>query len=244
MELLPIRSGGAAWVCFLLLAALLQQQMPQAHAAWRGLASQEETASEFRKVNPDAYWLYASQRAEPSEPSKTPTATLPGSGKSNPNIAPYAPTPMPVVERMLELAEVSSGDVVYDLGSGDGRVVIMAAQKYGAKAVGIEINDRLVKGSSEKIRELRLDGLATIIKGNLLQADIKPATVVFVYLLPQANEKIRPLLEKNLKPGARVIAHDFRFLGWQWEKTADVEVDGAIHHLYLYRISGAVSSMP
>ncbi len=150
-------------------------------------------------------------------------------------VVPYVPTPPDVVEKMLELAKVGPEDVVYDLGSGDGRIVIMAAQKFGAQAVGVELDDELYKQSSARIKELGLDKRAKIIHGNLFEANFRPATVVTLYLLTSVNEKLRPYLEKQLSPGTRVVSHDFKMPGWSGEKMVDVtSQDGVSHTIYLY----------
>lgn len=153
-------------------------------------------------------------------------------------LAPYYPTPRPVVERMLQFAAVKPGDKVFDLGSGDGRIVIMAAQQFQADATGVEIDERLVKESSERIHSLGLDGKARIVQGDLLKQDYSPADVLMVYLLPSANEKLRPILERQLRNGTRIVAHDFLFRGWTAEREKYIEDDGAgrSHTLYLYLI--------
>lgn len=152
-------------------------------------------------------------------------------------LAPFVPSPPQVVEKMLQLADVKPGDTVYDLGCGDGRIVIMAAQKFGAKAVGVELDDDLYQKTSERVKELKLEGKVKIIHGNLLDVDLSPATVVTLYLLPDSNDKVRPNLEKYLKPGARVVSHDFEMRGWKEAKveTMDTEDVGS-HTIYLYRI--------
>lgn len=152
-------------------------------------------------------------------------------------LAPYYPTPETIVERMLQLGELKAGEKMFDLGSGDGRIVIMAAQKFHADATGIELDSELVRQSSEKIQSLRLQKTARIIHGDLLKQDVSSADLVTVYLLPSSNEKIRPMLEKQLKKGARVVAHDFEIPGWTPEKVEHIEDDGEgrSHTLYLYR---------
>ncbi len=152
-------------------------------------------------------------------------------------IVPFVPTPPEVVERMLELAKVDRHDIVYDLGSGDGRIVIMAAQKFGAQAVGVELDDELFKKSSERIAELGLEKKAKIIHGNIFDADVRPATVVTLYLLTSVNEQIRPLLEKQLRPGTRVVSHDFEMHGQGWEpkKVERMTLENGVEHtIYFY----------
>ena len=149
--------------------------------------------------------------------------------------APFVPTPMPVVEKMLELAHVTRDDTVYDLGSGDGRIVIMAAQKFGAQAVGIEMDDDLYKQSSARIAELGLEKRARILHANMYETDMRPATVVTLYLLTMVNERLRPLLEKQLRSGARVVSHDFQVPGWKTEKVETITSDNGLSDtLYLY----------
>lgn len=148
---------------------------------------------------------------------------------------PYVPTPQDIVDKMLELAKVTSDDVVYDLGSGDGRIVITAAQKYGAHAVGVEINPDLYRESSSRIKELGLDDRAHIICEDMFDVSVHRATVVTLYLLTSFNEKLRPKLESQLRPGARIVCHDFHVPGWDPEKVVDVvSKNGIPHKLYLY----------
>ncbi|MCL5671003.1 MAG: class I SAM-dependent methyltransferase [Acidobacteria bacterium] len=151
------------------------------------------------------------------------------------DVVPYVPTPMTVAERMLELAKVNRNDVLYDLGSGDGRIVILAAQKYGAHAVGVELDTKRYQESSARIEELGLASRAKILHEDMFKADIHNATVVTLYLLTSVNEEIRPMLEKQLRPGTRVVSHDFQMNGWKAEKTEEISAkDGSMHTVYLY----------
>lgn len=152
------------------------------------------------------------------------------------SLAPYVPSPHKVVERMLELAEVKQSDTVYDLGSGDGRILVTAVQKFGARAVGIEIDPDLAKKSEARLQELALDNRAKVIQANLLDVDLSPASVVTLYLLTSANTMLKPNLEKSLKPGSRVVSHDFQIDGWTPVKTERVRGDGRTHTIYLYEI--------
>jgi tRNA A58 N-methylase Trm61 len=150
-------------------------------------------------------------------------------------IVPYVPTPEDIVEKMLELAKVQPDDVVYDLGSGDGRIVITAAQKFGAHAVGVELDPDLCKQSSDQIKKLGLQDRAQILHENMFSVNVHRATVVTLYLLTAVNEKLRPMLEKELRPRARIVSHDFQVPGWEPEKTLDVmSKNGIAHKLYLY----------
>jgi protein-L-isoaspartate O-methyltransferase len=162
-------------------------------------------------------------------------STLTPEYEASHDVVPFVPTPMKVAERMLELAKVTPNDVVYDLGSGDGRIVILAAQKYGAHAVGVELDTKRYKESSARINELGLASKAKILHGDMFKAYIHPATVVTIYLLPNVNDDIRPMLEKQLRPGTRVVSHDFHMAGWKAEKTEEITVEnGAVHTIYLY----------
>ncbi len=167
------------------------------------------------------------------------SAALAQEGVAPVSLAPYYPTPMAVVEKMLELGEVKPGELVYDLGSGDGRVVILAAQKFGARAVGFEIDPPNVKYSREMIAKLELTDLATIEQKDLTLADFSKPDLIFAYLLPDSNDKIRPLLESKARKGTRIIAHDFQFREWEPEKTITVvdtsDFEPREHKLYLYR---------
>jgi protein-L-isoaspartate O-methyltransferase len=157
--------------------------------------------------------------------------------KDTEKLAPYYPTPEIVVEKMLQFGGLKAGEKMFDLGSGDGRIVIAAAKKFKANAVGVEFDDALVKQSSEKIKSLGLASLANIIHGDLLKQDYSSADLLTVYLLPMSNDKVTPILEKQLKKGTRIVAHDFEFSAWKPEKTLDIDDDGEgrSHRLYLYR---------
>lgn len=157
--------------------------------------------------------------------------------KDTEKLAPYYPTPEIVVEKMLQFGGLKAGEKMFDLGSGDGRIVIAAAKKFKANAVGVEFDDALVKQSSEKIKSLGLASLASIIHGDLLKQDYSSADLLTVYLLPMSNDKVTPILEKQLKKGARIVAHDFEFSAWKPDKIQDIDDDGEgrSHRLYLYK---------
>ena len=153
-------------------------------------------------------------------------------------LAPYYPTPETIVGQMLQLGGLKAGEKVYDLGSGDGRIVIMAAQKFHADAVGVEIDPDLCRQSLARIAKLGLEKNARIIHGDLLAQNYSSADLVTVYLLPDSiNGKVQPLLDRQLKKGARVVAHDFEFRAWTPEKVQNIADDGEgrSHTLYLYR---------
>jgi len=137
---------------------------------------------------------------------------------------------------MLEAAEIKPGETVYDLGSGDGRVVITAAQRFQAKAVGVEINEPLVRQARERVKQLGLDNRVQIVHGHLLEVDLSPADVVTVYLLTSSNEQLRPNFEKYLKPGSRVVSHDFQVRGWEPVRVEKATVHNREHTIYVYRM--------
>jgi cyclopropane fatty-acyl-phospholipid synthase-like methyltransferase len=156
---------------------------------------------------------------------------------------PFVPTPMEVVDRMLELAEIKKGDVVYDLGSGDGRIVIRAAKKFGVKAVGIEMDSWLLEKARKDAKAAGVSHLVEFRAEDALKADISRATVVTLYMLPWFNEAMKPSFKKYLKPGTRIVAHDFGIEGWKPDKTVklpefELKPGGYKHQhtLYLWTI--------
>lgn len=151
---------------------------------------------------------------------------------------PFVPTPPEVVDRMLELAEVKMGDVIYDLGSGDGRIIIRAAKKYGVRGVGIEIDPDLVQRSRELARKKMVDHLVEFREQDALTVDVSAATVVTLYMLPEFNAKLRPIFWKQLKPGSRVVSHDFPIEGWTAIKVEKMRGDFLHDHtIYLWEIA-------
>jgi SAM-dependent methyltransferase len=145
----------------------------------------------------------------------------------------FVPTPNEVVSAMLRLAAVTRKDTVYDLGCGDGRIVIAAAQKYGARGVGIDIDPERVAEATENVKKARVTNLVTIVRGDLFEADISEATVVTLYLLTELNRKVRPKLLRELRPGTRVVSHAFS-MGGDWEPEREESVQGT--PVYLWRI--------
>lgn len=156
---------------------------------------------------------------------------------------PFVPTPVEVIDRMLELAEVKKGDVVYDLGSGDGRIVIRAAKTYGVRAVGIEMDSLLLAKARKDAKAAGVSHLVEFRAEDALKADISKATVVTLYMLPWFNEAMKPSFKKFLKPGARIVAHDFGIEGWEPDKTEKLlepekKIGGFLHYhtIHLWRI--------
>jgi len=146
----------------------------------------------------------------------------------------YLPTPEYIVDKMLELAQVKKGDVVYDLGCGDGRIVVRAAKKYGVRGVGIDLNPERVIESLENVKEHKVEKLVKIKQGNILKEDVRKASVVMLYILPDLMAKLEPVLLKQLKPGSRVVSHAFQMDEWKAEKEITYEYEGANYNLYLY----------
>ena len=137
---------------------------------------------------------------------------------------PYVPTPPRVVEAMLKMANVTSTDVVYDLGCGDGRIPIMAAQKYGARGVGIDIDPRRIAEANENAKAAGVTGRVKFLVQDLFTSDFSEATVVTLYLLPSVNEQLMPKLQKELKPGTRIVSHAFTFADlWPYERKEEVD---------------------
>ena len=152
-------------------------------------------------------------------------------------IVPFVPTPQEVVEKMLVLAQIKKGDILYDLGSGDGRIVITAAKNYGVKAVGFEIDPELIKKSRANIRKAGLEHLAEIRAQDILTVDLSPASVVTMYLLPSVNMTLRPKVWRELKPGARVVSHAFDMGDWEPDKTERVKDSAGYERtIYLWTI--------
>lgn len=153
-------------------------------------------------------------------------------------LAPYVATPQEVVDRMLVMAEVGQNDVVYDLGSGDGRIVITAARKYGARGIGFELDEKLVRRSQDNAQRAGVTGLVEFRHQDVMTVDLTPATVVTLYLLQDANLRLRPRILSQLRVGARVVSHKFHMDDWQPDQTETVRAEsGDIHTLYLWRIA-------
>jgi SAM-dependent methyltransferase len=136
--------------------------------------------------------------------------------------APYVPTPEEVVEAMLEVAKVGADDVLYDLGSGDGRIVIAAAKTYGTRGVGVDIDPDRIKEANKNAREAGVSDKVKFLEQDLFKTDISEATVVTLYLLPEVNLKLRPKLLKELRPGTRVVSHSFDMGDWPPDKKVNI----------------------
>jgi predicted RNA methylase len=153
-------------------------------------------------------------------------------------IAPYVPSPLPVIQYMLKLADLKAGEVLFDLGAGDGRTVIIAAKSFGARAVGVELKEDLAKKALSTIHNNGLADRVTIVNGDMFSVNLTSADVVFLYLTTSANEKIRPKLETELKKGVRVVSHDYEIVGWKPVKVENFcenpKLGYPSHTIYLY----------
>lgn len=170
-----------------------------------------------------------------TRPVETAARTAP-TGQS---LAPFVPTEQDVVERMLELAGVTSKDVVYDLGCGDGRIPITVARKYGAHGVGVDIDPRRIAESRANARKAGVEQLVEFRVQDAMTVDVSPASVVTLFLLSSSNLKLRPLLTKELKPGARIVSHEFSMGDWEPAKVDEFrDRIGSLHTLYVWRADG------
>jgi tRNA G37 N-methylase Trm5 len=168
--------------------------------------------------------LLTSPSAAPSEEKKS----------REPDVI-FVPTPQEVVDRMLEVAEVKKGDVVYDLGCGDGRIVVTAAKKYGVKAVGFDIDPQRIKESKENVEKNKVGDLVDIRQEDIFTLDLAKANVITLYLLPSLNVKLMPQLDK-MKPGSRIVSHNFDMRGAKPKKVIKVtpKDSGVEHTVYLW----------
>jgi SAM-dependent methyltransferase len=148
----------------------------------------------------------------------------------------WVPSDVVVVRQMLQMAGVGRDDVVYDLGSGDGRIVIMAAREFGARGVGVDIDPELIRKARANAVTAGVADRVTFVEEDLFTADISQATVVAIYLGPDVNLRLRPKLQRELRPGARIVSHDYDLGDWQPEQTATVYFDNRDHLVFLWRV--------
>lgn len=161
--------------------------------------------------------------------------------QDNASLAPFVPSPYDVVNRMLTLAEVTKDDVIYDLGCGDGRIVITAAQRFGARGVGIDIDPQRIAESNANAERAGVQHLVRFVEQDALDVDVSEATVVTLYLLSSSNLKLRPLLTRQLQPGARIVSHAFGMGDWEPDFIDNYEDErGNTRSLYLWRHDGTV----
>ncbi|MFN6530487.1 SAM-dependent methyltransferase [Nostoc sp. ChiSLP03a] len=156
--------------------------------------------------------------------TETPAATTPTTQvQERPGDVPYVPTPQPVVDAMLQVAKVGKNDVLYDLGSGDGRIVNTAAQKFGTRGIGIDIDPDRIKEANANAQKAGVTDRVKFVQQDLFNTDLSQATVVTLYLLPEINAKLRPKLFKELKPGTRIVSHAFDMGDWKPQQTLNIE---------------------
>lgn len=147
----------------------------------------------------------------------------------------WVPSPPEVIAAMLQLAEVAPGDVVYDLGSGEGEIVIEAARRYGVRAVGVELDHERIENAGKNAAAAGVANRVTFLQRDLFEVDIGEATVVTLYLFPELMRRLRPKLLRELRPGTRIVAHDFRLPDWPPDKTVDVTLD-RVRRVYLWTV--------
>jgi SAM-dependent methyltransferase len=158
-----------------------------------------------------------------------------------PHLAPYVPTPAEVVDRMLQLGQVGKNDVIYDLGCGDGRIPIAAAKRFGTRGVGVDIDPQRIAEANANAKKEGVTHLVTFKLQDAMATDVSEATVVTLYLLSASNLKLRPILTKQLKPGARIVSHAFSMGDWQPDKVDTfIDTSGTTRTLYLWKTDGKV----
>ncbi len=160
-------------------------------------------------------------------------AQTPAAAARTPDVV-YVPTPQAVVDAMLAMAKVKDTDVVYDLGCGDGRIPITAASKHGARGVGIDIDPRRIEEANQNAKAAGVTGKVAFLQQDLFESDIKDATVVTLYLLPSLNLKLMPKLQKELKPGTRIVSHAFD-MGTDWPPDERGEAEGKSYFLWIIK---------
>ncbi len=195
----------------------------------------ERRGSQMRTQTTAAAALLAMVILSPLAPATVTARQQPAS------LAPYVPTPLDVVHRMLELAGVTKDDVVYDLGCGDGRIVIEAAQRYGSRGVGIDYDPERIAEANATAQRRGLQDLVTFRQQDVMTADVSEATVVTLYLLSSSNLKLRPILTRQLRPGSRIVSHAFRMGDWEPTETQSFEDQrGNTRTIHLWRTDGTV----
>ena len=162
-------------------------------------------------------------------------------GDTPSSVAPYVPSPLNIVKKMLELAGAGEDDVVYDLGCGDGRILFTAVEDFNVKrAMGYELNPSMCGTIREKINDKGLEKRIEVVNSNFFLADLSPASLITIYLTTSGNTKLKPKFEKELRGGARVVSHDFPIHGWTTAKPGEpIYFDESSHRIYLYRVPEA-----
>ena len=170
-----------------------------------------------------------------SNETPAPDAAIPPAKEVQADV-PYVPTPQPVVNAMLDLAKVNKNDVIYDLGSGDGRIPITAAQKYGTRGTGIDIDPQRIQEANANAQKAGVTDKVKFVQQDLFNTDFSDATVVTLYLLPDVNTKLRPKLLSQLKPGTRIVSHDFDMGEWKPERVVQVQGPDRQHTIYYWTV--------
>ena len=157
---------------------------------------------------------------------------------------PYVPTPERIVDEMLKLANVGRKDVLYDLGSGDGRIVITAAKRFGTRGVGIEIDPVRIREARDNAKAAGVENLVKFVEGDIFEAPIRAATVVTMYLLPDVNMKLRPRLLSELRPGTRIVSHNYDLGDWKPRRQVRLSVDGTSHEVFFWVVPPRAAARP
>lgn len=200
----------------------------------------------FLVILPLLAGMSCTQESASSAPTNTMTTPPPVAATATPPVAnvaakkeldvPYVPTHQMIVDEMLSMAEVKGNDILYDLGSGDGRIPITAAQRFGTRGVGIDLNPERIKEANENATKAKVTDKVKFIEGDLFDQDFREATVVTLYLLPDVNIKLRPKI-LAMKPGTRVVSHNYHMGDWAAEKTKTLKTpDGVEHYIYFWRV--------
>jgi hypothetical protein len=225
-RMLTLFVASASIISFGIAGSVQQNKLAQAQDIPAGQASPEVTPGGTPGATPEI--------TPGSTPQATPSATPNTQTEQREPDVPYVPTPQPVVDAMLKLANVKKGDVLYDLGSGDGRIPITAAKKYGVRAVGIDINPERIGEANQNAKKAGVTNRVQFRQQDLFQTNLGEATVVTLYLLPDINVKLRPQLFKQLKPGTRIVSHDFDMGEWKPDKVLQVKGPTREHTLYYW----------
>jgi len=151
-------------------------------------------------------------------------------------LAPFVTSPQPIIDRMLEIANLRPGETLYDLGCGDGRILVSAVKNFRAKAVGVEVSEQLAQRANANLHTQGIEGQAKVIQADMMSVDVGGAQVVSLYLPTEANDLLRPKLEKELKPGARVVSLDFKVRGWKPARVEKIEAHHRPYTVYLYEM--------
>lgn len=201
---------------------------------WLSVASLSVASSGIAGCAPQVQTT-AQTPQEAETPVQTPRSDVQTTPQREPDVV-YVPTPQEVVDQMLALAKVTKDDVIYDLGSGDGRIPITAAQKFGTRGIGIDINPERIQEANENAQKAGVTDRVEFRQQDLFESDFSKATVVTLYLLPALNVKLRPQLFKQLKPGTRIVSHDFDMGEWKPERVVQVQGPNREHTVYYWVI--------